>query len=141
MADHKNMPLVVIESPYRHHDITEVETNLVYARLALRNSLERGEAPYASHLLLTQITDEETERDWGINAGFAWGSKADYIAIYIDLGVTQGMIRGAKIARDRGQGIFLRTLQGNQNLHFLETDRLIGNWQRALDEARTKLHG
>lgn len=39
------------------------------------DALDRGEAPYASHLLYTQMLDDTipAERELGIKAGFAWG--------------------------------------------------------------------
>ena len=38
---------VIVESPYAG----DIETNVAYARAALRDCLSRGEAPIASHLL------------------------------------------------------------------------------------------
>jgi hypothetical protein len=42
------MRWVILESPYAG----DVEANVAYARAAVRDSLMRGEAPIASHLLL-----------------------------------------------------------------------------------------
>ena len=42
------MRLVIVESPYAG----DVEANEEYARQCVRDSLMRGEAPIASHLLL-----------------------------------------------------------------------------------------
>ena len=44
------MSLVIIESPYAG----DIKANIAYARRAVRDSLERGEFPIASHLLYTQ---------------------------------------------------------------------------------------
>ncbi len=44
------MKLVILESPYAGH----VDANVAYARMAMHDSLLRGEAPIASHLLYTQ---------------------------------------------------------------------------------------
>lgn len=44
------MKRVILESPYAG----DVERNLTYARECVRDSLSRGEAPIASHLLYTQ---------------------------------------------------------------------------------------
>ena len=44
------MKLVILESPFAG----DVKRNTAYARAALRDSLLRGEAPIASHLLYTQ---------------------------------------------------------------------------------------
>lgn len=94
--------LVILESPYRGHGKTEGEVrartmnNVDYARLCLRNSIHRGEAPIASHLLYTQPTvlDDriEAERNLGIECGLAWLSGADYSIFYTDLGWSGGML-------------------------------------------------
>jgi hypothetical protein len=85
------MKLVIIESPYAG----DVETNVAYARACMRDSLNRGEAPIASHLLYTQpgiLRDEvPEERQWGIDAGLAWRSVAEFAAFYTDRGWSSGM--------------------------------------------------
>lgn len=86
------MKLVIVESPYAG----DVERNVEYARAALRDSLMRGEAPIASHLLYTQpgVLDDAVpaERAQGIEAGLAWRRVADLAAFYIDLGWSRGML-------------------------------------------------
>ena len=56
---------VILESPYAG----DIERNVAYARMAVRDSLAKGEAPIASHLLYTQegiLKDEvPEERQWG----------------------------------------------------------------------------
>ena len=90
------MKLVIIESPHAG----DIEANAEYARRAMRDSLERGEYPIASHLLYTQplILDEfkPEEREWGIRAGLAWRAVADKAVFYVDRGWSGGM----KAARD-----------------------------------------
>lgn len=80
---------VVIESPYKG----DIKLNEGYARLAMLDSVMRGEAPFASHLLYTQILDDtiEEERNLGIELGFAWLQSANLVAFYIDLGMSPGM--------------------------------------------------
>ena len=89
------MERVILESPFAG----DVETNVRYARLCLRDSLNRGEAPYASHLLYTQPEvlndDNAEERDWGINAGFQWRAAAHKTVVYTDLGISRGMEFGS----------------------------------------------
>lgn len=84
--------LVIIESPYAGN----IERNIAYARAAVRDSVLRGEAPIASHLLFTQegiLRDEiETERNAGIAAGMAWRRVCDLVAFYTDLGYSRGML-------------------------------------------------
>ena len=111
---------VIIESPLgRRPDGTriapgspECEANLAYARAAMLDSLRRGEAPYGSHLLYPQCLDDatEAEREMGITAGFAWGEVAELVAVYVDRGVTPGMLRGIERAQRAGQRVEARTL-------------------------------
>jgi hypothetical protein len=106
------MLIVCIESPFRpsDDDVRRYEgrysraellrQNIVYARLALLNSLLRGEAPLASHLLYTQVWSEKPElRANGIKAGVEMHQRVDQVALYVDLGVSGGM----KAARDNAQ--------------------------------------
>lgn len=84
------MKLVVIESPYAG----DVFNNLIYARSAMRDSLSRGEAPFASHLLYPQLLNDtiKEERALGISAGLAWARKAGLSAFYTDFGWSPGML-------------------------------------------------
>lgn len=104
------MKLVIIESPFAG----DIKGNILYARMALRDSLLRGEAPIASHLLYTQegvLNDLiPAERQQGIDAGLAWGRVADLTAIYIDKGISRGMEYGIQRAISEGRKIMFRSL-------------------------------
>jgi hypothetical protein len=75
------MRRITIESPYAGNSPWRIVAffqrvrNRNYARAAVRDSLMRGEAPIASHLIYTQpgiLRDEiEGERQQGIDAGLA----------------------------------------------------------------------
>lgn len=86
------MRRVIIESPYAG----DVERNLRYLRACLRDSLLRGEAPFASHAIYTQpgVLDDHNpeQRRMGIEAGFAWWTGADAVVFYTDLGWSPGML-------------------------------------------------
>lgn len=86
------MKLVIIESPYKG----DVKRNIKYARECVKDSLMRGEAPLASHLLYTQegILDDDIkeERTLGIIAGLSWTKVAEKHVFYIDYGMSEGMI-------------------------------------------------
>lgn len=86
------MRLVIIESPYAG----DIERNVAYARACVADSLRRGEAPIASHLLYTQPgilnDDDPAERALGIAAGLAWRSVAQFTLFYTDLGWSKGML-------------------------------------------------
>ena len=93
-----NKPLVIIESPYAAPTAAGVEANIAYARRAVADSVNRGEAPIASHLLFTQpgILDDDVpgERAMGIEAGLAWYRVADKCAVYADRGYSKGIYAG-----------------------------------------------
>jgi len=103
--------LVIIESPYAG----DIKTNVTYARECVRDSLKRGEAPIASHLLYTQSgilrDDVPEERQWGIDAGLAWRSVAEATVVYTDLGITDGMGYGIAKARTDGKPVEYRSIR------------------------------
>lgn len=104
------MRLVIIESPYAG----DIEANVKYARRCVRDSLLRGEAPIASHLLYTQPgvlrDDVPEERQHGIDAGLAWRSVAEASIIYIDRGISAGMRYGIAAAEEAGKPIEYRKI-------------------------------
>lgn len=110
MDNLKQQLLVIVESPFAGN----VEENIHYARMAVRDSLLRGEAPIASHLLYTQegILDDNIpeERQHGIDAGLAWGKVADKTVVYIDKGISRGMGYGIERAIQEGRKIEFRSL-------------------------------
>lgn len=102
--------LVVIESPYAG----DVAANLDYARACMKDCLQRGEFPLASHLLYTQsgILDDTKpeERKLGIAAGLRWAEKADKTVVYIDRGISAGMALGIASAKVKGRVVEYRKL-------------------------------
>lgn len=101
---------VILESPYAG----DVGANIEYARRCLRDSLMRGEAPIASHLLYTQpgVLDDNDpdERQRGIDAGLAWGREAARTVVYIDHGISRGMRYGIKRAESEGRPVEYRSI-------------------------------
>ena len=104
------MLFVILESPFAG----DIVKNEAYAKLAMRDSLLRGEAPFASHLLYTQkgILDDSNlkEREMGIEAGLYIGSFADMTVVYIDLGISSGMQYGIDRAKHENRKIVYRTI-------------------------------
>jgi len=102
-------PLVIIESPYSG----DAARNITYARACLLDSLRRGEAPIASHLLHTQVLDDmrPDERELGIEAGLAWYRVAEKCVVYEDRGTSGGMITGIRWAKQFGVPIEYRRLE------------------------------
>ncbi|MCO7729085.1 hypothetical protein NJB93_21305 [Brucella intermedia] len=101
-------PLVIIESPY-----AGPLDNIWYAQACLLDSLRRGEAPIASHLLHTQVLDDlrPDERELGIEAGLAWYRVAEKCVVYEDRGTSGGMITGIRRARQFGVPVEFRRLE------------------------------
>ena len=94
---------VIIESPYAGKTAFNVE----YARLCMLDSLGKGEAPMLSHLLYTQVLDDNLQehRKCGIDAGFEWMKVADKVVFYIDLGYSKGMNEAYYKAEQMGKEI------------------------------------
>jgi hypothetical protein len=82
----------------------------------MADSLARGEAPFASHALYTLpgVLDDDVpeERRRGMEAGFAWGEAADQVAVYVDLGVSRGMLEGCERAAAAGLPREARRVEG-----------------------------
>ena len=107
------MKLVIIESPFAGDEKT-IYRNTLYARAAVRDSLLKGLAPIASHLLYTQegiLRDEvPSERQQGIDAGLAWRVVANATRVYTDFGISDGMRYGLALAKDQGIPVTYHTL-------------------------------
>lgn len=101
------MRRVILESPFRGANYREFDRNQRYLREAMRDSLMRGEAPFASHRLYTGCLDDDIleERKLGIDAGLDWGAMAEATVVYTDLGVSPGMQIGIERARAEGRPV------------------------------------
>ena len=102
------MSKVILETPYAG----DVERNKKYARDCLLDSLKRGEYPLASHLLYTQVLDDNIpeERNLGIEAGLAWSKDANYTVCYTDYGISTSMKYGITRAESNGKKVLYRKL-------------------------------
>jgi hypothetical protein len=94
----QSLPIAVIESPYAAKSAAGLQRNLAYARALVRHVAEKGYAPVASHLLLTQALDDriEAHRDAGIAAGLALLRVANLHVFGVDLGFSRGMTYAQK---------------------------------------------
>lgn len=101
-----------IETPFSAPTERGLVRNVYYSMLAVRDSLERGEVPYASHLFYTQMLNDNTEheRQLGIDAGLEIGKLAVQTVVYIDLGISPGMEYGILAADDAGRPVHRRRL-------------------------------
>jgi len=103
--------LVIIESPYAG----EIERNTLYACRAMLDSLDTGEAPIASHLLYTQMLDDNIpeHRALGIACGLAWRRVTDYAVFYMDYGMSSGMLEAKELYDKEGRGYVERFIGEN----------------------------
>ncbi len=105
-----NRVLAALESPYAG----DVERNTRYAAACMADSIARGEAPFAMHLLYTYPgilnDDDPRERAIGIECGLNWYSTADLTVVYTDLGITPGMKLGIEQAQKDMRPVDMRKL-------------------------------
>jgi len=94
--------LVILESPLKGDYVR----NRAYARACVLDSLKRGEAPFAGHLLYAQegILDDTVheQRELGIAAHLAYLTVVRRMVVYCDLGISEGMQLAIDHARVRG---------------------------------------
>lgn len=85
------MTRVIILSPFKG----DISANVEYGWRCVIDSMKRGEAPWASHLFYTQIMEDSdpAQRSLGFACEFAWLKAADLIAVYVDRGLSSGMIK------------------------------------------------
>lgn len=95
--------IVIVESPFAG----DMTSNRQYAIEACADCFRRGEIPFASHLLYSQILDElkPEEREQGITAGYEFWPLATKVMFYTDLGMSSGMERARKRAQELGMPI------------------------------------
>lgn len=94
-------PIVIVESPYAG----DTDRNHAYAIRACKDCLRRGEIPFASHLLYTQMLDDlnPEERELGITTGYRFWPLASKVVFYEDYGFSPGMERARqRIPSDMG---------------------------------------
>jgi len=82
---------VVLESPWKATEAYSSEQHRVYLDHCLTDCRSRWEAPYASHFGLMGDDDDDLQRQLGIRAGWQWGELAEYVVVYSDFGVSEGM--------------------------------------------------
>lgn len=99
---------VIVESPFLGGDAGMKR----YLRLCMLDSIQRGEAPYASHRLYPGVLDDGVpeQRQLGLSLGHSWRAVADVTAVYVDHGISPGMWDGIGQSRRMAQRIVYRRL-------------------------------
>ena len=122
------MRRVIIESPYAG----DIYDNTQYLKRCLRDSIDCGEAPLASHLIYPFVLREDLkdERQLGIELGYEWWAAADRIVFYMDKGWSAGMEKAASRARYLRKTIEFRTLTGTPPWWNIIEKPSLSIWQR-----------
>lgn len=91
------MNRVIILSPYKG----DTEANLLYGWHCVLDSVQRGEAPWASHLFYTVVLNDSdpVQRAKGFECEAAWLRAADLVAVYTDRGLSSGMVKTLDMMR------------------------------------------
>ena len=102
--------LISLESPFASDPIE----NIHYAYECCKDSIAKGESPYASHLLFPQFLDDKdpAARAAGLRLSDAWRHKADKIVFYTDKGWSAGMQHALDFVKAHGKGAEFRALSG-----------------------------
>ena len=102
---------VIIESPFGG----ELDRNIKYLWRCVRDSIERGEAPFASHGFYPAVLNETLlpERELGIKLGYEWMEVATVVAFYIDYGWSPGMKKAYNRAKKLEKPIVRRKIGRN----------------------------
>lgn len=105
---------VLVESPYNSPTAQGLVENRNYLIRAMRDCMDRGETPFASHLLYTQILNDRDKnaRVLGLALAKPWYYVVDKAVFYMDKGLSPGMEHGLKICKRIGLTIEERYLNG-----------------------------
>lgn len=108
-------PLVVIESPWAGLGAGERAAN--YLRQCIRDSLARGEIPWASHAMLAATRalyeEDEDQRHEGLEVNKAFILHyATLVVFYTDHGMSPGMALARRWAGIHGKTTEERTIYG-----------------------------
>ena len=92
--------------------------NTAYAQRAIRDCLERGEAPFAPHLLYPDLlADEDGDvRQRAVNAAQLIANTASATVVYADLGITSGMKSAIDHAESEKRPVITRYLDPRPEL-------------------------
>lgn len=103
------MKPVLIVSPYAG----ETDANIAYAKQCLSDSINHGEAPFASHLLYPLVLDDNRtiERGLGLRMELCWLESArPHVVVYTDRGLSSGMEQTISHAAQLGLTVEFRKL-------------------------------
>lgn len=103
---------VILISPFMAEDYSLAPRMERYALHAVRDSVNRGEAPLAANLFFYMSIDvtSKIERDIGLHAALTWIKGCELVAAYVDHGVTPAMQAALNVAESRSKKIEFRSI-------------------------------
>lgn len=114
-----NAVRVSVESPFFHLEEAMQNKYIAYARKAMADCIQRGEVPFASHLIYTQpgILDDNVraERERGFYCRGAMVMACHRLAVYTDFGISKGMQHALDVAAQTNMPVDRRSF-GTQEL-------------------------
>lgn len=103
---------VILVTPFMAEDPSLAEKMKRYAARATRDSVNKNEAPLASHLFYYSVLSEKDpiERDIGLQSQLSWLKVADIVAVYVDFSITPAMKVAIENAKRLQKKIEFRTI-------------------------------
>lgn len=103
----------IILTPFMGEDPSKARLFERYANRAVKDSLNRNEAPLASQLFFFSFYNNnvvQIERDEGLMSQLTWVYKCDRVAVYSDFGITQAMSLVLDVARLKNKPVEFRAI-------------------------------
>lgn len=102
---------VVVVSPFVPEELSKGPKLQRYAIRAVRDSINRNEAPLASHVMYYDLSIRNPiERDIGLQLQLSWLKHAQAVVVYNDWGITPAMQVVLNAAAVRNKRIEFRTI-------------------------------
>ncbi len=104
---------VIVLTPFFGEDPAKARMFERYAVRAVKDSLNRNEAPLAAQLFFFHFFNSnvvQIERDLGLTAQISWVRKCDKLVVYSDFGITQAMNAVLEVARLRNKPVEFRAI-------------------------------
>ena len=104
--------LVIVEVPFSVEDPALMTRYLNYSKKCIKDSFNRTEAPFLSHILYSGSLNfkVQNEKEIGFVSHASWLVVADLIAVYIDYGITPEMQVAINIAKIRSKKVEYRSI-------------------------------
>lgn len=103
----------LVLTPFMSEDPAKKDMFYRYAKRAVKDCLNRGEAPLASHIFFYEFFNNnliQTERDMGFISQVSWIKDCDMVVVYMDFGITQAMKAALDVAKLKNRRIEYRLI-------------------------------